>query len=94
MVENSGKTLCSDSCLRRVNIPQPVTVEEDASGLPAAVNLSRREGIEAVLDRWRLDDEWWRTDSVSRLYYSVMLVNGRRLTIYKDIVSGNWFKTC
>ena len=84
----------SGSDIRRLNIPQPVTVEESSGGLPFAVNLPRREVIEAVLDRWRLDDEWWRTEPVSRLYYSVMLASGRRLVLYKDMVKGDWFKTC
>ena len=93
MVENPGKTLCSDPGLRRVNIPQLVIVEEDASGLPVAINWTRREVIESILDRWRLDDEWWRTEPLSRFYYSVLLASGRQLLLYKDIANGGWFRS-
>ncbi len=28
---------------------------------------------EAVLESWRIDDEWWRPRPVSRLYYHLLL---------------------
>jgi len=89
MVENPGKTLRADT-VRPVNTPEPVRVEEDSSGLPVAVNTSRRKPIAAIEDRWRLDDEWWRLEPVSRLYYAVMLTSGQRMVLYKDIAGGEW----
>jgi hypothetical protein len=53
---------------------------------------SRLVGIKVVDDRWRLDDEWWRNDPVSRLYYAVLLVSGQRLVIYKDLIANCWYK--
>jgi hypothetical protein len=67
-------------------------VEEDASGLPLAVRLKRRQRIAAIEDKWRIDDEWWRKEPVSRLYYNVLLADGQRLVLYKDLVSGGWYK--
>jgi hypothetical protein len=86
--------MTTGSDLRRVNLPETAVVEEDSAGMPAAVLLSpdRREPVECVLDRWRLDDEWWRSAAVCRLYYSVMLSTGRRLVIYKDLITGAWFR--
>ena len=78
--------------LRRINIPEPISVEEDAYGLPLAVRSKRQEVITGIIDRWRLDDEWWRTEPVSRLYYSVLLAAGQRLVLYKDLVSGKWYR--
>ena len=46
----------------------------------------------AVEDRWRIDDEWWRREAVARLYYSVRLASGHRAVLYKDIISGEWYK--
>ncbi len=60
MVENTGKTLRADT-YKPVNTPEPVQVEEDASGLPVAVRMKRRQAVTAIEDRWRIDDEWWRT---------------------------------
>ena len=91
MVEDTGKTLRSDA-YRPVNMPQPVTVEEDLTGLPKAVKIARRQLVMAVEDRWRIDDEWWRREPVSRLYYSVRVSSGQRLMLYKDLVNNCWYR--
>jgi hypothetical protein len=69
-----------------------VKVEEDAAGFPAAVRAKHRQAVAAVEDRWRLDDEWWRREPVSRLYFSVRLASGHRIVLYKDLVGGEWYK--
>jgi hypothetical protein len=43
-----------------LNAPQPLSVEENAAGLPTAVTLKRRHAIITIEDYWRIDDEWWR----------------------------------
>ncbi|MFH1646569.1 MAG: hypothetical protein ABID71_02605 [Chloroflexota bacterium] len=91
MVEDTGKTLRADA-YRPVNAPEPVRVEEDASGLPAAVRTPRRQTVAAIEERWRLDDEWWRAGPVARLYYTVRLASGERLLLYKDLVNGGWYR--
>ena len=91
MVQNTGKTLYTDA-YKPINIPELVLVEEDASGLPVAVKLPRRQIITTIEDRWRLDDEWWRTESISRFYYTVLLVRGERLMLYKDLINGQWYR--
>ena len=91
MVQNPGETLHSGT-YKPVNTPEPVRVEEDACGLPLAVRSPRRQVVTAVEDRWRLDDEWWRREPVSRLYYAVLLAPGQRLALYKDLVTGGWYK--
>ena len=92
MVQDTGKTLRTDT-YRTVNVPEPVRVEEDpSSGLPLAVRAPRRQAVKNVEDRWRIDDEWWRREPVSRLYYEVLLVSGQRLVLYKDLVTGGWYR--
>ena len=44
-----------------------------------------------VLDSWRIDDEWWRKQPVSRLYYRVVLEDGTMTGLFKDLVSGDWY---
>jgi len=68
-----------------------VTVKEGAGGLPIAITTSHRQAIVAIIDRWRVDDEWWRPEPVSRFYFIVILTSGQRLVIYKDLTSGNWY---
>jgi hypothetical protein len=58
-----------------------------------AVTLSgRRLRVVAVQDAWRIDDEWWRERPVSRVYYSLLLEDGRTLVAYRDLVGGRWAK--
>jgi hypothetical protein len=47
--------------------------------------------VSAVQDRWRLDDEWWRERPISRLYYTLLLEDGRLLVVYHDLVLAEWY---
>jgi hypothetical protein len=85
-----------------------VQVEEDPAGLPTAVktahlNLTaqtsgpavkaaRKQAVLSIEDAWRIDDEWWRSEPVSRLYYAVLFRSGQRLVIYKDLNNGKWYR--
>ena len=81
------------SRIRPLNRPRPLQVEAGEDGRPIAVWLSsRRHAVEAVLETWRIDDEWWRERSVSRLYFSLLLEDGRTVTVYRDLVSGRWWE--
>ena len=91
MVQNSGKTLCPGA-FKPVNLPEPVRVEEAGPDSPAAVRTPARQEVKAIEDRWRIDDEWWRSEPISRLYYAVLLASGQRLVIYKDLATGKWYK--
>ena len=91
MVENTGKTLRAHS-YRQVNVPEPVEVEEDNSAYPQAVKTPRRQAVTAIYDNWRIDDEWWRQEPVSRRYYEVQLASGERLVLYKDIAKDRWYR--
>ncbi len=90
MVPDSGEALRAVA-LKPINVPEPLVVEESAS-LPVAVRSNRRQAIKSIEDRWRIDDEWWRSESVSRLYYAVLLTSGQRLVIYKDLATQKWYR--
>jgi hypothetical protein len=91
MVQNSGKKVCSGA-FKPVNLPEPVSVEESADGRPVAVKSGRRQTVVSIEDRWRIDDEWWRSEPVSRFYYAVLFASGQRLVIFKDLMGGKWYK--
>ena len=79
--------------LRAVNEPQPVTVECDGSGAPAAVGRlggSVVGKIECINESWRIDDEWWR-QAISRSYFEAMLEGGKRVVLFQDLITGCWF---
>ena len=91
MVENTGETLRAGA-YKPLNTPEIVQVEEDTQGMPLTVRRKQRQRIESIGDRWRLDDEWWRTEPISRIYYAVRLASGQKLEIYKDLVTGDWYR--
>ncbi len=68
-------------------------MEANAEGRPAALWLSgRRSAVEEVLETWRIDDEWWRERPVSRMYFSLSLVDGRVMTVFRDEIKGRWWE--
>jgi len=78
--------------LRAVNAPQRVTVDLQESGL---MTVGRPDGrtvghVEAILESWRIDDEWWR-QPIARAYLEVMLEGGKRLVLFQDLITGEWF---
>jgi len=91
MVPDSGEALRAVS-IKPINLPEPLVMEESESGLPVAVRSNRRQVIKSIEDRWRIDDEWWRNESVSRFYYAILLASGQRLVVYKDLSTGRWYK--
>ena len=47
--------------------------------------------ITAINDLWQVNDEWWRERPISRRYYQITTQSDRRLTIFQDDLSGNWY---
>jgi len=77
--------------IRQLNRPRPLRVEASDESRPLAVWLrGRRCAVEAVLETWRIDDEWWRERLISRRYWQVVLDDGRTLVTYQDLVSKRW----
>jgi hypothetical protein len=80
--------------LRALNVPQRVDVECDAVWQPAVVRAhqnphgGRRE--EAIGEVWRVDDEWWRVP-IHRKYVDVSFVGGKRVMLFEDLVSKEWW---
>jgi len=78
--------------LRPLGQPKAVTVRTDEHGEPLYVRLPGKTArkVEAVHERWRIDDEWWR-ESISREYRTVVLDDGRVITLYHDMSDGSWY---
>ena len=79
-----------EGSLRPLNLPRPIAVEAEG-GRPVA--LIRGDGDRRpveIVDRWIIDDEWWRTPIV-RHYYTVLTEDGVRHTIFRDGVTDRWY---
>lgn len=66
--------------LRPLNLPRPIQLDA-GGGWP----------VVEILDRWRIDDEWWRPAPISRMYFRVVLEGGQVLTIFHDLIGGGWY---
>ena len=80
---------------RALNAPVPIAVRADERGHPLAVRRPawpRERRVAAVRDRWRVDDEWWRAEPISRLYHELVLEDGALLTVYRDLVAEAWYE--
>ena len=72
--------------------PKVVTVRTDEHGEPVHVRLPGKPArqVAVVRERWRIDDEWWRS-AISREYRAVVLDDGRVVTLYHDLLDGLWY---
>ena len=92
MVKNPRETPGADP-IRPINNPIPATVQEDKHHKPVALTINRqRQRITAIEDQWEIEEEWWRTDPVSRLYYRVTLEDGTATTIFRDQETNKWYQ--
>jgi len=91
MVEDTRKTLHTDT-YRTLNQPEPVEVKETLSSLPLVIKTERPQTVASIDERWRIDDEWWRREPISRLYYSIRLDSGYRLVLFKDLFNNHWYQ--
>ncbi|HET9557925.1 MAG TPA: hypothetical protein VFS70_12365 [Actinomycetota bacterium] len=44
-----------------------------------------------VAERWRIDEGWWGPNPLSRLYYRLVLSDGRLVTVYRDLGDETWW---
>ena len=72
--------------VRAINVPKEVVVELDAMGMPRLVGGVT---IEAVIETWRIDDEWWRT-RIARRYHEIVLDGGKHAVLFEDQMSAEW----
>ncbi|MGH2975636.1 MAG: hypothetical protein ACRDLL_12315 [Solirubrobacterales bacterium] len=75
--------------LRRLYAPRRVTVEVGPEDLPRVV-----EGIavEAVRERWLVEDRWWTPKPLRRRYFELVLADGRDVVVFRSAPSGCWYR--
>jgi hypothetical protein len=77
--------------LKSLNEPESIPVRENLKGYPVRIGRSNLL-VKSIEYRWRIDDEWWRTEPVSRMYFSIILANGIRMVIFKDLIKDVWYQ--
>jgi len=92
MVKNSRKKIRS-CAIHLLNKPISIYVEEDNLSSPTSIFINiNKFTITSIQDFWRVDDEWWRDECISRIYYKCLLENGLQITIFRDIQTSIWYK--
>ena len=84
---------------RPVNLPERIPVQVGPRGEPRAVGLPGPSGrgrrrpvpVVRIAERWRIDEGWWGANPVSRLYYRLVLDDGRLVTVYRDLRDETWW---
>ena len=91
--DGAGRPALTAGRLRPLNQPRLIQDETDDQGVPLVVWLSgQRCAVESLLEAWRIDDEWWREQPVSRAYWRLLLEDGRTLDVYHDLPRDSWFR--
>jgi hypothetical protein len=73
---------------RRLGDPKPASVEANESGTPAAVESV---AVDTLREEWVVEDRWWTGSPLRRRYFEVVLVDGRNVVVFRDLVGGGWF---
>lgn len=71
--------------------PEPLPVIA-VKNRPAWVILKKKkQKVRRIINIWRIDDAWWHKP-VSRMYYTIELESGSRITVFQDLGSGDWYR--
>ena len=52
--------------------------------------LGRGHRVQAIANRWRLDQDWWR-QRLWREYFKLTTTDGLLVVIYLDLLGGGWY---
>lgn len=73
---------------RRLGAPERAAVAADERGVPVSVGPAQ---VDSVREEWVVEDRWWTGRPLRRRYFELVLVNGRNVVVFRDLVGGGWF---
>ena len=93
MVKNTG-TPHGLNTFRALNMPEPCDVQMGKHDKPQIIKKKHGKSLSilSIKETWRVDDEWWTDHPISRQYYSILLENLSRTTIFVDRIGGGWYE--
>ena len=70
--------------------PRPIEVLAAADGAPVRIGGVE---VEAVRERWLVEDRWWTPEPLRRQYFELVLVGGRNLVVFREPPDGErWYE--
>ncbi|MBS1878529.1 MAG: hypothetical protein JST31_03350 [Actinobacteria bacterium] len=75
--------------VRRLYEPEPVAVRVGPGQVPLAV---AGVAVEAAREQWVVEDRWWESAPLRRVYHELVLADGRVAVVYRCAVSGGWYR--
>lgn len=71
--------------------PRPVRVEVGGDGItPVSIEGS---AVESVREQWLVEDRWWTPKPLGRMYFELVLVDGRNLVVFREPPDGvRWYE--
>jgi hypothetical protein len=70
---------------------RPIIVEADALWTPLVLAWGgRRHPAQVILDRWRVDEDWWR-GRIWREYFRLITRTGLLVEVFHDLRADEWF---
>jgi hypothetical protein len=70
---------------------QPIAVDADALWTPLVFTWDGvQHPVQAILDRWRVDEEWWR-GRIWREYFQLTTRTGLLIELFHDLMSREWY---
>ena len=74
--------------VRRIGLPRRLPVRSGPDGSPAQVG---GRTVEHVRDEWRVDEGWWSGHRLRRVYFDLVLDDGRDVVVFRDLDDGSWY---
>ncbi len=71
---------------------EPITVRCAADGRPLSFTWqARTHEVERICNRWRISEQWWRTDEAAwREYIKLVTRDGLLCLLARDLGEGTW----
>jgi hypothetical protein len=76
------------SSMHRLGAPRRATVEVGPGGIPARVGRTK---VETINEDWVVEDRWWTGRPLRRRYFELVMVDGRNVVVFLDLITGRWF---
>ena len=70
--------------------PTPIEVQTGEEGVPLRI---AGVTVESVREQWLVEDRWWTPKPLQRMYFEVVLADGRNLVVFREPPNGvRWYE--